>query len=78
MLSGILRSQKAIEVNIAIMRTFVMMRRYAMTYEELAQRIDKLEGKYDDVHEVLNQLLTDKEQEGDWENRERIGFKNKL
>ncbi|HFA51039.1 MAG TPA: ORF6N domain-containing protein [Bacteroidetes bacterium] len=75
MLSGILRSKKAIEVNIAIMRTFVMLRRYALTYDELAQRIDKLEEKYGDVHEVMNQLLMGKADGEDWENRERIGFR---
>ncbi len=75
MLSGVLRSQKAIQVNIAIMRTFVMLRRYALTYEELAQKIEELEAKYGDVHEVLNLLLMGKEQAADWGNRERIGFK---
>lgn len=75
MLSGVLRSKKAVEVNIAIMRTFVMLRRYALTYDELAQRIEELEEKYDDVHEVLNQLLLGKEEEEDWEKRERIGFR---
>ncbi len=75
MLSSVLRSPKAIHVNIAIMRTFVMLRKYALTYEELAQKIGELESKYDDVHEVLNQLLMNKEQESDWETREQIGFR---
>ncbi|MCC6723933.1 MAG: ORF6N domain-containing protein [Saprospiraceae bacterium] len=75
MLSSILRSEKAALVNIAIMRTFVMMRRYALTYEELAQKISELESKYEDVKEVLNQLLMTKEQQQEWENRKRIGFK---
>ncbi|TAK43582.1 MAG: hypothetical protein EPO28_05835 [Saprospiraceae bacterium] len=39
-------SQKAVQVIIAIMRTFVMLRRYALTYEELAQKIEELEAKY--------------------------------
>ncbi len=75
MLSSVLRSEKAALVNIAIMRTFVLLRRYALTYDELAQRIEELETKYDDVHEVLNQLLMGREQERDWEGRERIGFR---
>jgi len=41
---------------------------------ELAQEMEDLEAKYGDVHEVLNQWLMGKEQEADWENRERIGF----
>jgi len=75
MLSSVLRSSKAVQTNIIIMRTFVMLRRYALTYEELAQKIEELEAKYDDVHEVLNQLLMGREQDNDWESRERIGFR---
>jgi hypothetical protein len=75
MLSSVLRSSKAVQTNIVIMRIFVMLRRYALTYDELAQKIEELEAKYDDVHEVLNQLLMSREQESDWENRNRIGFR---
>lgn len=75
MLSSVLRSSKAVQTNIIIMRIFVMLRRYALTYDELAQKIEELEAKYDDVHEVLNQLLMSREQESDWENRNRIGFR---
>ena len=60
MLSGILKSRKAIQVNIAIMRAFVEFRRYALTYNELAQKITELETKFEqefaDVHEVLRWL----------------------
>mgnify|MGYP001363331182 CR=1 FL=1 len=63
------------QTNIIIMRTFVLLRRYALTYDELAQKIEELEVRYGDIHEVLNQLLMSREQERDWENRERIGFK---
>jgi hypothetical protein len=60
MLSGILKSRKAIQVNIAIMRAFVEFRRYALTYTELAQKITELETKFEhefaDVHEVLRWL----------------------
>ncbi len=81
MLSSVLRSDKAINVNIAIMRAFVLMRQYALGYKELADKIAKLERKYNkkfaDVYQALNLLLADNENETDWENRERIGFKNK-
>ena len=60
MLSTVLRSEKAIEPNIAIMRAFVEFRRYALTYTELAQKITELETKFErefaDVHEVLRWL----------------------
>lgn len=74
-LSSVLKSEKAALVNIAIMRTFVLLRRYALTYDELAQRISELESKYDDIHEVIDHLLMEREKEVDWENRQRIGFK---
>ncbi|HFA50456.1 MAG TPA: ORF6N domain-containing protein [Bacteroidetes bacterium] len=76
MLSSVLKSEKAALVNIAIMRTFVMLRRYALNYDELAQKIAELEMKYDDVHDILNHLLMDNDHENDWENRKRIGYKN--
>ncbi len=60
MLSSVLRSEKAIQINIAIMRAFVEFRRYALTYSELAQKIAELEIKFEkefaDVHEVLRRL----------------------
>lgn len=60
MLSSILKSSKAIQVNIAIMRAFVEFRRYALTYAELAQKIAGMEAKFEkefaDVHEVLKWL----------------------
>ncbi len=47
MLSGILKSQRAIETNIAIMRTFVELRKWMQSNKELAARIRHLEKKYD-------------------------------
>ena len=47
MLSGILGSPRAVQVNIAIMRAFVRMRRMLVSHEELARKVDALEGKYD-------------------------------
>ncbi len=61
MLSSILRSERAIQVNIAIMRAFVLMRRYYMDYKELKLQIEKLEKemnrKFKDIYEALNYLL---------------------
>ena len=73
MLSSVLRSDKAIQVNIAIMRTFVMMRQYAMNFKDLKDKLDELEARYDnkfeDIYEVLDQLLSAKNE------RKEIGFK---
>ena len=79
MLSAVLNSNKAIDVNISIIRAFVMMRQFALTYKDLAGKIAKLEKKYNknfaDVYKALNLLLADKEAQIDFENRERIGYK---
>ena len=57
MLSGILNSDKAINVNIAIMRAFVLVRQYALTYKELADKLKEIESKFTDVYEAINYLL---------------------
>jgi len=60
MLSGVLRSPRAVQTNIAFMRAFVALRHYAHAYAELSQKITELEAKYDaeiaDIHEALTQL----------------------
>lgn len=46
MLSGVLHSDRAIEVNIAIMRTFVMVRQFALDYREFAERLKQIEHQF--------------------------------
>jgi len=53
MLSSVLRGERAIQVNIAIMRAFVQMRRALIEHEELATKLDALEKKYDERFEVV-------------------------
>jgi len=53
MLSSVLRSPRAVEVNIAIMRAFVKLRRWAIEHADLARRIDELESKYDQKFAVV-------------------------
>jgi hypothetical protein len=43
MLSGILKSKKAIDVNISIMRAFVFLRQYALTHKDLTEKLNELE-----------------------------------
>lgn len=75
MLSSVLNSERAIEVNIGIMRAFVAIRRYALTYTELSQRLTELEIRSEDFEKALVLLLQDRKDKKDWEKRERIGFK---
>ena len=53
MLSSVLRSARAVQVNIAIMRTFVQLRRLMDTNRDLARKIDALEKKYDEQFSVV-------------------------
>jgi len=63
MLSSVLRSSRAVEVNIAIMRTFVQLRRLMDSNRELARKIETLEKKYDEqftaVFEAIKQLVAE-------------------
>jgi len=76
MLSSVLKSKKAIEVNIAIMRAFVMIKQYYLDYKELKQQIETLEKemnkKFKDIHEALNYLLNPPQPK-----RKPIGYKAK-
>lgn len=79
MLSGILNSDVAINVNIAIMRTFVMIRKYALDHKELKTKLLEMETKYDkkfsDVYEALNYLIKKEEKDTAQKERKQIGFK---
>jgi hypothetical protein len=74
MMSGVLKSQRAIEMNIAIMRTFVAIRKFALNYQELLQRMDAIELsneiKFAAIFKAINQLVSPKNK------RRPIGFKS--
>ncbi len=53
MLSSVLRSKRAVQVNIEIMRTFVRLRRLLSTHEDLARKLEALEKKYDAQFKVV-------------------------
>src|SRR5437870_8093116 len=60
MLSSVLNSERAIDVNVAIMRAFVKLRELMSTHKDLARKLDELEKKYDEnfrvVFEAIRQL----------------------
>ena len=74
MLSSVLRSSRAVQVNIAIMRAFVRLRELLLTNADLARKLNAMEEKYDSqfkvVFEALRQLMTPPDPP-----RRRIGFK---
>lgn len=61
MLSSVLKSKKAVEVNISIVRAFIMLRQLAVGHKDLLKKIKELEEKYDhnfeEVYEALKYLL---------------------
>ncbi|GMR25602.1 MAG: ORF6N domain-containing protein [Ignavibacteria bacterium] len=68
MLSSVLKSKRAVQVNIQIMRAFVKLREILSTHKELAQKLKELELKMDShdqqiqaIFEAINQLLTPRE-----------------
>ncbi len=79
MLSGVLNSDKAIKVNIAIMRVFVFIRQYALTHKDLTEKLKELEIKYNmqfkNVYEAINYLMNKEKQESQQKQRKRIGYK---
>ena len=74
MLSSVLNSERAIEVNIQIMRTFTKIREMLSTHKELKQKIDEMEKKYDHqfkiVFDAIKQLIEPANKHG-----RRIGFR---
>jgi hypothetical protein len=79
MLSGLLNSDLAIQMNIAIMRAFVMIRQWALTYQELSDKLSDLEKlhnqKFNDIDQVLKYLLQKEQTKTQQANREQLGYK---
>ena len=73
MLSSVLKSKRAVQVNIEIMRAFVRLRQILSSHKELARKLDKLEQKYDAqfkaVFDAIRELMTPSEPP-----RRKIGF----
>ncbi len=76
MLSSVLRSPIAIEINISIMRAFVLMREMALGYDELLKRIEQLEistnAQFSEIYQALTELMKKPEKV----DRNPIGYKS--
>jgi len=84
MLSGILNSDKAINMNIAIMRAFVAVRKIALIQpnfktqlEDIRQRISEHDEQLNGLYTAIENLLDEKAAQRNWDERVRIGFKNR-
>ncbi len=82
MLSGIINSDKAINMNIAIMRAFIVVRKILLMHgdqkEQLQQIQDKLvvhHTQLGQIYDAMENLLDEKAAQRKWEERDRIGFK---
>jgi len=74
MLSSVLRSPRAVHVNIEIMRTFVRLRQILASHTDLARRLDELEGKYDAQFRVVFDAIRELMAPPPEPKRKRIGF----
>lgn len=80
MLASVLRSKKAIQMNIIIVEAFIALKEFAFNYKELSDKLRQLETKYDqqftDITEAINYLLQKDRIEIEQKERRRIGFNN--
>jgi hypothetical protein len=81
MLSGILNSDRAITMNIAIMRAFVEIRRVLIGEQDLREQLKLIKermGEHDaqlnQIYDAMENLLDEKAAQRKWEQRDRIGF----
>lgn len=82
MLSGVLNSDKAISMNIAIMRAFVEIRK-AILYQsdlkeqllEMKQQMSEHDVQLSQIYDAIENMLDEKAAERKWNERERIGFR---
>ena len=74
MLSSVLNSEKAIEINVSIIRAFVALRQFTLEYKELRERIATIENQFPDIYKALN-FLVDKESNPKRPERQKIGYK---
>lgn len=75
MLSSILNSEKAIKINIAIMRTFVLLRNSILSLEEISKKIEDIEKQLPDIYKILNFLMDKTQQSTTTKDRPKIGYK---
>jgi len=81
-LSGVLNSEKAISINIAIMRAFVEVRKVLLKQSDLKEQLKEIKDKLgahdqqlNQLYDALENLLDEKAAQRSWEERARIGFK---
>lgn len=76
MLSSVLNSEKAITINIAIMRTFVLLRNSLLSLEEISKKVEDIENQLPDIYKILNHLMDKNSPTTDKKDRPKMGYKS--
>ncbi len=75
MLASVLKSKKAIDLNVAIVRAFILLRQMAISHKDLLKKIEELEKRYNknfhEIYEVLEELVNPPQPK-----RKRVGYKH--
>ena len=84
MLASVLRSEKAVQMSIAVVRAFIALKQYVGRQDGISQQLQEIRdrlGEHDvqlnGIYEAIENLLDEKVGQRNWEDRERIGFKAK-
>jgi phage regulator Rha-like protein len=82
MLASVLKSEKAVKMNIFIVRAFIALRQFALQYKDLADEIGEIKATVADhgdqlsrIYAAIETLMAEKATHKTWEERERIGFR---
>ncbi len=83
MLASVLKSERAVQMSIAVVRAFIELKRTVIEFKELSKQINQLKEKLGEhdaqlngIYEAIENMMDDKVEKETWENRKRIGFKS--
>ena len=86
MLANVLKSKRAIKMSIAVVRAFISLKQMALQHKDLAERLEELRkelheriGEHDTqlaaIYDAIENLLDEKTEKKNWEERNRIGYR---
>lgn len=82
MVATVLKTERAVKMSVAIVKTFIQLRRQILDYDSLAKQIKALkyhldghDAQLNQIYDAIENLLDEKAEQKSWENRPRIGFK---
>jgi phage regulator Rha-like protein len=82
MLASVLRSEKAVQMSIAIVRAFIALKQFVLRqdsisqqFQEIRDRLGEHDAQLNGIYDAIENLLDEKAERKDWKDRERIGFK---